>query len=175
MPKKNRSSFCHHTRILSSPRNEYAGRSKSRYSGSFFCIRNVGITVATMEGRTSAALKLVGVTAPLPHTIRLVTSPITVQHPPQLAAIAMAEPIYILCLPLRMILRRIISISTVTVRLSMHALSMNVIKTVSQSICAVLLRLSHFSIKEKHSLLVSTSTMDMVARRYNTSSATCPT
>ena len=156
---------CHAGRLQSSPRNMMRDLTKSTVSGNLRPISSTGMAVATNAGSTSAPLKFVAVTEPRVQRISEVGSPITVKHPPQLAAITMAEPMYMRWRGLSTSFFRIISIITLVVRLSILALSTKVKSTSIHNTRLELRARLQSLINSKQSLLFSTSTIAIVANR----------
>ena len=128
-------------------------------------MKKVGTAVATNEGSTRAAEKSVGVKAPFVHTISEVTSPITVNAPPQLAAMTMAEPSHARERASATMRRISISIRMVVVRLSRLADMRKVTPTKLHSSWRLLGVRTQRVMALKQPSALSTLRMFIVARR----------
>ena len=102
-------------------------------------------------------------------------SPITVKHPPALAASTIAQPMTIRCLLFCTMLCIMVSIMVVVVRLSKLAEIMNVATVMLHSNLLLLRVRIHSPTKSKHPLLLSISTIDIVASKNSTMAAALPT
>ena len=175
MPTNSISTLCHGSSLVSSPRNGIGAHWVSSRSGNCLFISIVGTIHASSTGRAIYAVYLDAVIAPSPHSTSVVGSPITVRHPPQLAAITIAAPISILCRRLCTIECIITSIMVAVVRLSRFADRMNVASVIVHNRRLGLRVLIHLVTKSKHPLLCRISTMLMVASRNITILAARPT
>ena len=135
----------------------------------------VGMSHAARQGTSSESEKMVAVTAPEFQSTSPSGLPITVSAPPQLAARRMELPKIIRCLRLGIMPCMMVSINTVVVRLSRLIEMMKVTMASVQSIFLLLRVRSNWRTKSKQPLLLSISTMVMVASRKSTTSAALPT
>ena len=175
IPKNSITSRCHTLSRVSSPRNGIAIQPASTLSGNIRLSIHVGITQANKQGIARIEEKLVAVKAPLVQRTRPSGLPMTVSAPPQFAARRIADPKIIRCLRLCTILCIITSIITVVVRLSRLAEITNVTIARVQIILRLLRVFINWVMKSKQPLLLSISTIVIVASKNNTISAACPT
>ena len=175
IPTKSITILCHWLRLVSSPRYGIGDHWVSSLSGNCLLISTVGITHASTAGSARVIEKSDAVTRPSSQSSIPIGSPITVKHPPQLAAITMALPMSILCRRFCTIECIITSIIVAVVRLSRLADMINVAKVMVHNSRLGLRVFIHFCMKSKHPLLLSISIIDIVASRNITILAARPT